>query len=191
MSETVNRIDESVRQVLAGERDAFRFIIDECEVKVRVILASMLPDSSMVDDVLQEVFVTVYKKLTKYKIGTDFNAWIAVITRNYARNEQRRWYRAREKREIYRVYVEHKIASCSAKMGDNINEDVLMSLRDCSAKLQEKTQDLIKAFYFEGKSGMSIAKEFGKKESWVRLNLFRARTAMADCMKGKGVFSSV
>src|SRR5256885_754611 len=88
-----SNLDPLVEAVLRGDREAYREVITQCEAKVRVVLAAILPDSSAVEDVAQEVFVTAYAKLHSYQLGTDLVLWIKAIARHLALNERRRWLR--------------------------------------------------------------------------------------------------
>jgi DNA-directed RNA polymerase specialized sigma24 family protein len=76
------RIDEAVRDVLAGRVDAYRELIALAEGRVRLVLASLLPDPASLDDLAQEVFLHIHDRLREYKPGSDFLAWAREIARN-------------------------------------------------------------------------------------------------------------
>ena len=97
-------LDALVGATLAGDREAYRQIITLSEAKVRVVLAAILPDSSVVEDLAQEVYVTAFYKLVDYRPGSDFLASLTTIARNLALNERRRWHR----RERFKRSSRHK-----------------------------------------------------------------------------------
>jgi RNA polymerase sigma-70 factor (ECF subfamily) len=190
MDDRVKDTDGAVGRVLDGDRDAYRQIVEGYEVKVRVLLAAMLPDNSWVEDLTQEVFLTAFMKLSEYRIGTSFDAWIREIARNYARNERRKWIRSREAKEKHRAEIERLAGERLDAITEDSGDDVFAAIHECIDELKDRAGEVVKAFYFEEESGKAIAEKQGKPEGWVRLVLFRARAAIAECMSRKGVVSN-
>ena len=179
--------DAVVAAVLAGDREAYREIIRQCELKVRVILAVMLPDKESVDDLAQEVFVTAYGKLSDYTPGTDFVAWLKAITRNLALNERRRWFRHQQFKEKFQAEMETALDPLVLDAGGRFDGNVLEALRECLAKLHEPSGHITQDFYFNGVSSEEIARRLSRTAVSVRLILLRARAAIAACLRLKGV----
>ena len=179
--------DSMVAAVLAGDREAYRAIIDGCEAKVRVVLAAMLPDKESVDDLAQEVFVTAYGKLREYRPGSDFVAWLKAIARNLALNERRRWFRHQGFKEKFQAEMETALDSSIITAAERFEGHVLEALRDCLTKLQEPARRITEDFYFHGQSTETIANRLNRNSGWVRLALFRARSTLAACLQFKRV----
>lgn len=188
MQETPD-IDAAVARILAGDKDAYRAIIERCEARVRVILAAILPREVAVEDVAQEVFVTVFLKLAEYRIGTNFDAWIGTIARNHARNELRKWIRRHQSTERYRAHVEDFFGERLDAITERGDDGILASVRTCMSRLAGVAGKVVHAFYVQNLSGRDIAKSYGKTEGWVRLVLYRARQMIARCLKEEGVMS--
>jgi RNA polymerase sigma-70 factor (ECF subfamily) len=182
-----SNLDTWVRSVRAGDREAYRQIIEACEAKVRIILAAMLPEQNDVDDIAQEVFVTAYTKLGEYEVGSDFVAWIKAITRNLALNERRRWFRQARFKDKFEAEMEASLEPFVTDFGGRYEGNVLEALRDCLRRLEEPSRRITEDFYFHDLSGEEIARRHERKAGWVRLILFRARTAIAACLQKKGV----
>ncbi len=184
----MERIDTVVEDVLAGNRDRFREVFDMYEATVRVVLAAMLPDRSVVDDLLHEVFVTAYLKLREYRPGTDFRAWVRTLARNLALNERRRYLRHRSLDRRYQAEIEQWIEPAMERLVDG-DRGVTERLRECMDGLPDKARRLVDQYYFQGLSGPQIAEREKQKETWVRLVLFRARGSLFTCLESKGVLS--
>jgi len=179
--------DRLVDAVRDGEREAYRGIVSRHEAAVRVILAAMLPDASMVEDAAQEVFVTAYLKLGEYATGTDFASWVKAIARNVALNERRRRLRGQEVVRRYGAQIGELIQpACDAAAG-GAGGEVLDGLRACVEELPPKARQLVRARYFEGCSSREIAATQRQSEPWVRVTLFRVRRALVDCLARKGL----
>ncbi len=184
--EIQQQIDQAVQLVRAGDRDAYRTIIDLCETRLRLVVAGVVPDASIVEDVVQQALVLAYTKLDTYQIGTGFMSWVATIARYEALNERRRWLADRSLRQRYATEqrIEIAIGSEPAEL-DGIEQATIDSLHDCIEALQGRAASVVKAHYFSDQSNEAIADEHGRTPAWVRLVLHRARNALADCLKSK------
>jgi RNA polymerase sigma-70 factor (ECF subfamily) len=179
--------DRRVRKVLEGDREAYRGIVSRHEAMVRVVIAAMLPDPSLVEDAAQEVFVTAYLKLGDYTPGTDFESWLKAFARNVALNERRRWFRGLEAARQYRGRIEEIFEpACDAAAG-RMGDEILAGLRDCVKELPPRARQMVHARYFEDRSSREIATTQKQAEPWVRVALFRVRQALADCLAKKGL----
>ena len=96
-------IDEVFSAVCAGDRQAFATIIEELELPLRLTAAIHLPAAQLVDDVVQEAFITIYTRRHEYEPGTNLGAWCRQIVRNHARNHGRAWLRAQQKHHSHQL----------------------------------------------------------------------------------------
>lgn len=76
-----------IRQVLAGNTNAFRFLILRYQKSIFRYLRSFgLPDSQ-IEEVAQDIFVKAYKALSSYEAEkSQFKTWLFVIAKNSALN---------------------------------------------------------------------------------------------------------
>lgn len=179
------QIDRAVRDVLAGRVDAYRELIALAEGRVRLVVASLLPDPAAIDDLSQEVFLHIHDRLREYRAGSDFLAWVREIARNYALNERRRWLRRREATRRYRVRLERVLEDGVERASDD--GAALDALRDCVGRLEKTSRSVVEAFYWDNRSGPAIADTLGRSAEWVRIILHRARAAVGRCLDSKGV----
>jgi len=182
-----DEIDRAVVAVLRGRRDVYRTIIEACEMPVRLALAALLPESASVEDLAQETFVTAFTKLREYRIGTDFRAWIQAVARNLAANERRRWLRKHHHLRQYRARIEEEVAPRLEALSGQLGDDAAGALRECVSRLQEQARGVVEAFYFDDLPSGKIAERFRRPASWVFVVLHRARAAIGQCLKSKGV----
>ena len=178
-------IDRAVREVLAGRVEAYRDLVALAEGRVRLVLASLLPDPASIDDLAQEVFLHLHDRLRDYRPGSDFLAWVREIARNYALNERRRWVRRREATRRYRVRLERALEDDLVRTSEA--DGALDALRDCVGRLEKTSRSVVEAHYWDGRPGPEIADGLGRSSEWVRIVLYRARAAVARCLDAKGV----
>lgn len=179
-------LEHALTEVLRGNREAYRQVIELSEMKVRLTLAALLPHTESLEDLAQETFLVAYRNLREFSPGTDFFAWIGTIARNLAYNERKRWYRELSNAQRYRIHLEQTLEARLPQLETRLNEDLYPALRECIGSLQAQTQSVLHQHYFEGLSHHEIASRHGRSAEWTRLVLFRARAALASCMSRKG-----
>ncbi|HYV31462.1 MAG TPA: sigma-70 family RNA polymerase sigma factor [Candidatus Binatia bacterium] len=180
-------LDRIIEAVVGGDRESYRQVILRCEAMVRVILAAILPDPGSIDDLAQEVFVTAFRKLDQYKLGTDFELWLKAITRNLALNERKRWFRQVRFRDRFEAEVETCLEPLITGFGEGYEGSILEALRECLEALDQPARGVTEDYYFREFSTSQIARSLSQKVAWVRLVLFRARAALGACLQNKGV----
>src|SRR5262245_25915943 len=74
---------ELVEAVRRGDRDAFERLYRRFSPVVHGVLLARVP-AGEVDDLVQDVFLTAYRKLDGLRDGAAFGGWIAMIARNRA-----------------------------------------------------------------------------------------------------------
>lgn len=181
-----SKLDRSIKKVLEGDREAFREVIVSCEAKVRVVIAAIIPDTNSVDDLAQEVFVTAFAKLKDYEMGTDFEQWLKAIARYLALNERRRWFRQARLRDRFEAEYETALEPLIDAFAQKYDGNLLEALRECIGRLQEPSRAIVNDFYMKELTSEQIGQTFNQQAAWVRLVLFRARAALAACLREKG-----
>lgn len=93
--ETDTALDQKSDDVLitlfqSGEEEVFRFLVERYRERVRNLIYSIFNDSSVVDDIAQEVFIRVYEALPKFRFEASFYTWLYRITVNKSRDEMRK-----------------------------------------------------------------------------------------------------
>jgi len=71
-------------------QDEFAEEFQRCYSHMWVIAASIVCDRVLADDILQESALVGLKKLSQYRVGTKFDAWLSTIVRFVALNHRRK-----------------------------------------------------------------------------------------------------
>lgn len=71
-----------IENILAGDTEQFRFIIDKYKEKVLNIIYSFCGNTSDNEDIAQMVFIKVFRALDKFKFESAFSTWLYRIVIN-------------------------------------------------------------------------------------------------------------
>lgn len=71
-----------VRQILDGDKNAFRTLVEQNQRLVSHIVFRMLPAGPDREDICQEVFLKAYQNLDRFRFDAKLSTWIATIARN-------------------------------------------------------------------------------------------------------------
>lgn len=71
-----------VAQVLAGDRDAFRLLVERHGRSLFHLVYRMTGDQQDTEEIVQETFLRAYKALNKFEMRSNFGTWIYRIAVN-------------------------------------------------------------------------------------------------------------
>lgn len=91
----MNKEDTIIQDVLAGETNSFRWLIEQYQVGVFNMIVRFVYDRSAAEDLTQEVFVAAFENLSSYdSTRCRFSTWLLTIARhksiNYLRKKKRK-----------------------------------------------------------------------------------------------------
>jgi RNA polymerase sigma-70 factor (ECF subfamily) len=148
---------------------------------IKGFVLALLPDFSLVDDVLHEVFLVVVEKANTFQEGTSFLAW----TRAIARLKVLEACRARK--DCGLTLSEEVIASlCAAappeRFGD-LSESRLQALDQCLEQLAPRARTIVDLRYRQAHAPAEIADRMDWTTEAVHVALSKARTMLRDCVR--------
>lgn len=83
-------VENLIARVAMGDRAAFNHLYDRTSAKLFGVCLRVLNDRVEAEEVLQDVFVTVWNKADSYKVnGYSPMTWLITITRNRAVDRRR------------------------------------------------------------------------------------------------------
>lgn len=162
-----------------GEETAFNDLVNRHKEKVRNLIYLNLGSTSSIDDISQEVFLAVYRKLKQFRFQSQFTTWLYTITINKIRDHIR-------KQKIMSVFsafssddTENVVEPGSFKENFDVNEMV----RDAVAKLPRKLKEPLILRDFEGMSYQEISDATGIETGTVKSRIFRARESLKKMLE--------
>jgi RNA polymerase sigma-70 factor (ECF subfamily) len=178
---------ELVNACLAGDGRAFEELVARYQVRLLNFVYRTIGDRDRAEDLVQEVFIRVYRHLGRFDQGKKFSTWIYTIASNLAKNELRN--RSRSPLVLFQAI--------SAKFED---EDRPLQFEDEGSRpddlfrkrhLREAVEAAVQQLpahhrevfvlrELEGKSYEEIAEITGVNLGTVKSRLNRARGAFAE-----------
>lgn len=74
----------AVERTLAGDRDAYRVLVDRYSLYLFRLAYRMTGNSHDAEEVVQEAFLRAYQKLSQFAGNSNFGTWVYRIAANYA-----------------------------------------------------------------------------------------------------------
>jgi RNA polymerase sigma-70 factor, ECF subfamily len=174
-----------LHRIKEGSAEAFAALVRLHHARVRAYLGCNLTDKSVVDDLAQEVFFSAYRTLNTYKGDVPLGTWLVGIARNrlmtYLRTEARRQHR---NSTLQSAIAEWRTAEVGARPPESADEDKRISaLALCLKKLPGVSAELIRDYYFNGRSSEELSQRLGKQAGVLRMTIRRIRQALRRCVE--------
>jgi RNA polymerase sigma-70 factor, ECF subfamily len=148
---------------------------------LRGFVVSLVSDFTLVDDILQETFITVTQKATDYQRGTNFRAWVMRIARY---KTLQLLQKARPASDRFSPEVIE--ALCSHEESEDWQmEHQLRQLATCLEQLAPKAKQMVELRYQQAHRPPEIARRVGWTVDAVHVALSKARIALRDCVSKK------
>jgi RNA polymerase sigma-70 factor (ECF subfamily) len=168
----------------AGNHDALNALAKRYHAAVLRVCVSLV-GSRDVDDLVQDIFIKVLRRLNTFEGRSSLFTWIYEITVNHCRDELRRRQRRRwfSLQNLPPETVE-QIPTGETLASDRLEADELRQhLHRALNQLEPKYRELVVLRDLEGLSYEEIAKISQIDEKLVKSRLFQARQILAAKMK--------
>lgn len=166
-----------VEQVLAGNADAFRQLVDRHSRSLFKVAYRMTGNEHDADDVVQEALLRAYRQLESFESRANFYTWLHRITVNCALDllrARQRHRAAHEHPDEERTLLDSVPASDPAQDRLLLNSEMRDALKRAmeSLSLNERTAFVLR--HFEGMPIEQIGRELGTQVSATKQTIFRA-----------------
>jgi len=178
-SDEQRELVELLQSLAAGNRQALRPLYDRTSAKLFGICVRLLGDREEAEDVLQTVYLTVWRKAGTFDPArASAITWLAVLTRNRAIDRLRGTRLAAEDIDAAADICDEQPSSLELLEA----EEDRVRLKHCLDELDERPRTMIRAAFFDGKTYPQLAEREGvplpTMKSWIRRGLLRLRGCM-------------
>ena len=166
-----------IKRFNEGDESVFPELMRKHKEKVRNIIYLTLGNSNTVDDLAQEVFLTVYRNLAHFRFECRFTTWLYRITVNKCKDQRR-------KMKIRNVFIPIKENEIELSYStDTDSREVKEIVRDAITKLPDKLRIPLMLKDIEGFSYQEIAELVECEIGTVKSRIFRARENLRELLK--------
>lgn len=184
-----------VLQAREGDDEAFEKLVKRHSRKVAKIAGSFFGARENVEDILQEVFLKVYKSLHRFKLDQPFEPWIIRITINACYDELRKIRKRREfsstapseeEGQWFEELLHSSRSSLRSPEEDHVVRLVLGRVLD-QMPVKDRATLILRG---EGSSLREIGEVLGCSMQAANLRLFRARRSMLRILRELRIVAS-
>ncbi|HJR52491.1 MAG TPA: sigma-70 family RNA polymerase sigma factor [Gemmatimonadota bacterium] len=187
--EQLHALDDSevVSAFLAGEERAFQVLVERYQTRLLNFIYRTIGDRERGEDLVQEVFIRVYRHLHRFDQTKKFSTWIYTIASNLAKNELRN--RSRNPLVLFQTLTsswddDHRplqFEDSSMRPDDLFRKRHLQELVERAAdQLPEHHREVFILREIEGKTYEEIAEITDTQLGTVKSRLNRARNRFAQ-----------
>lgn len=171
-----------------GQEEAFRVLIRQYQGKLFSIAYGITLDREESRDIVQDVFLKVYRKIHDFREESKLSTWLYRITVNACLNWQRRWKR---RFRWHHQPLERDVAGDSPELrADDAYPGKLYEQKEFESKmweqlkaLPEKTRAVFVLKEMQGLSYDEIARTLNIKKGTVSSRLFYVRKKLGEALR--------
>ena len=175
---TTGMLLASVELAREGDNDAFAELVSALHPRVFRWALTFARDADDAEEITQETFVMVYRRLHQYK-GTDpLEAWVYHITRSIALGRRRK---ARRRRSLAEAELPGMPTVYETDPGARVDrERAAAYIHHFFLKLPPRQREVFDLVDLQGNDPADVARLIGTRPGAVRANLFKARASIRE-----------
>ncbi|MGV8955086.1 MAG: sigma-70 family RNA polymerase sigma factor [Cypionkella sp.] len=171
----------NLKRVAGGDRAALKDVYDATSAKLFGVCLRILGNRSEAEDVLQEVYITVWSKADRFDADRASPiTWLAALARNRAIDRQRQIGR-----RSFRTIDEANDVPDGAEssLTSLVRGEDARQLQACMSELDAVHQAALRSAFFEGLTYQDVAERHnvptGTMKSWIRRSLLKLKACLA------------
>jgi RNA polymerase sigma-70 factor (ECF subfamily) len=174
------RLTEALLRTGEEDRAAFRDVYRLTSTKLFGICLRICGERQAAEDVLHEVYLTVWKRAGAFEPGRASPiSWLATIARNRAID----WRRAQGVRVVAPIDEALPIADTAPLASETMEAaETAHQLRECLDDLEDQQRNAIRTAFFDGVTYAELAERasvpLGTMKSWVRRGLLKLKECL-------------
>jgi RNA polymerase sigma-70 factor (ECF subfamily) len=164
-------------RIASGDRAALRQLYQATSPKLFAVCLRILSNRDESEDVLQEVYLTIWRKADRFDAGrASTMTWISTIARNRAIDRLRARGPLAYAEPVDELEIEDRAPRAEALLEAAQDRAALAA---CLSELDERTQRVIRTAFFEGVTYEALALQMdtplGTVKSWIRRGLLKLK----------------
>ncbi len=159
-----------IRRIQSGDKNAFKNLYIIYKEPALCYCNTILKDKDEAQNIIQEVFITLWDKREKINPELTFNSYLFSIIRNRVYGHLKNIKKDEDAKETYRYNI-----MTHQKPESELKEKRLHKIREAIIKLTDKRRKILELNYEEGKSYEEIAAIMKISKNTVKNQLVTAK----------------
>ena len=179
---TPSEFENVIEEVLRGNKDSFRRVVQEYALYVRSYIATQVHHLDVIDDLAQDVFFTAFRKLHEFQRGNEPSAWLRGIARNKISEHFRTVSRRAKAMDRFREEV---AMTCGEALEESMgweSSETIEVLLGCITRLPDRMRRVVRAG-LDGHRPAELAAELSTSVGAVYSLHYRANQLLRECVK--------
>jgi RNA polymerase sigma-70 factor (ECF subfamily) len=152
-----------------GDRRAYENLLKQISVYARRVLFKKVPDAAL-DDIVQDVLISVHKSLHTYRADRAFRPWLFAIINFRRMDFLRSHYAGQGDKNVPLEDVDYSLSTDTTPAGQSSE---LKDVQNALNTLPEAQRRIFERVKVEGHSIRDVAEEMGMNESAVKVSAHR------------------
>jgi RNA polymerase sigma-70 factor, ECF subfamily len=180
MTNTDANIEAVMRQALAGDKRAYAAALEYCVRILRPYLSRRVADKAAIEDLLQEILISIHKARHTYDAMRPFAPWVFAIAHYRLKDFLRVRYKDR-------LHYAADISEMEISGDMNVTESSFTyeSIREEVRLLPQKQASILELMHSEGYTAKEVAQRLGMTESAVKVAAHRAYKVLKTKLENK------
>lgn len=177
---TYSKVDLEILQ--ASPSQAIETIMNTYGDDIKRLVFAYVKNAADTDDVTQEVFVTIYQKLSTFQGNSTLKSWIYAIAINKCKDYLRSWHSRNQRLRERLIQSSHTSKEETTTPEEKaLEKDYASELFRKVMELPIKYREVIILYYFKEFSTKEISQVLNMNEATVRTRLNRGREKLKEC----------
>lgn len=179
-------MDESklIQSIQKGDIEAYRHIVEKYQSPLLRYVVSLIRDTDLAEDAVQETFIKAYKNLQSFDRKKQFSSWIYRIAHNSAMDAVKR------NRSV--PFDDAILAEPALRVEPTIAEEIDAEITsnqvsECLYELPLKYREPLVLYFLQQKSYQEIADVLRASTTSIGVRITRAKQKLRAICKRKGV----
>ena len=168
-----------IKAVLEGDTESFRLLVQRYQKPVTRMIANLINDRHICEDITHEVFLAAYKKLSSFNPDrSSFSTWLFTIARNKSIN-------AMKKRRIPSVSNPPEVPDMSEPVDSLVRDELFIELDKAMKSLSPGHRRALVLAEFENLTYEQIAQIEGVRIGTIKSRINRAKHRLRSALDGR------
>lgn len=180
------KLEQILSSLADDDQQAFEELFNHYYSRLYNFSKRFLKSEEGIDDILQEVFLKIWRNRKNIKSQDTFNSYLFTITQNLLLNEIRRRINARKKKdELFNASIAREYQSVEAVDYHDIKSRIGTLIEE----LPDRQKQIFKLSRIEGLSHKEIAKKLGVTTKTIEYHISQSIKILKRRLKSIGLIS--